>query len=946
MKRILPKLNHLLLFAATVFLLHSGPSGFAATQTWNGTGTDWNTIGNWNSAVPGTADTVLFNSTGNANPAISLAASGSAKSISFTSGAGAYTISGAGTLNLATAGSVSVDNLVTGAEAINNAITLGTGASAVTYALSSNSLNSANTLNFGAGIAGANTSTVTLTLNGVNSGLNTISGAISNGSSSALALTKDGSGTWVLGGNNTYTGVTRLVGGTVVLDYTTNTGLKLGGTTAMTLGGVNLQLSGGSGIETVVSGTTKLDGGGQLLISRSSGTQTINLGIVSQGFTSGGAVSATLVNFQTGVALTSSTTTNATSVATSILLGAASTTVGTTLGSYDWAAVDASHNIVGYSTVNTTAGTTNGFFTLAPTQNASTGGNFLVTDSVTTVQNGIGTLKIVTTSGAAQTLTLSGTMGLGAAGGILNSASGNYTITGGQINLGATGASFSQWGAGTLEIDSNIIAKAGSYFQKGGSGTLILGGTNAWPERFFIQQGAVSVGSDSNLGGASGSLAVASALTSSTNVTLVSAAPPTLVIGSSFLGSTIKTISGTAITLNANANADISSSTAVPYAIAPIIVLNGGTLEASASFSLSETGAAVQNRSIVLGNDTVNGGGAANAGNGGTIQVDSNATLTVPGVISGGGSLTKTGAGTLVLSASNSYSGVTQLNGGVLNVGVAQGASGPIGGSNTIFFGGGTLQYSAANTFDYSFRFNTGANQAISIDTNSQNVTFATGLSSSGGTLTKSGSGTLTLSVANTYTGATTVNGGTLLASGSLAGSTALTVNNAGSVLKLGASNLLKNTATLSLGVGTFDVNGKAQTLGALISLSGSSNILLSASTANLSFADSSSLSAGWTGTLTIQGWDAASLGAAGNNHLFFGNNASTLTAGQIAEISFLDPIIGGLTQTGFYSASLLPTGELVALAVPEPGTWGMLLSGFGMLLGIQRLRKNRVGTR
>ena len=47
------------------------------------------------------------------------------------------------------------------------------------------------------------------------------------------------------------------------------------------------------------------------------------------------------------------------------------------------------------------------------------------------------------------------------------------------------------------------------------------------------------------------------------------------------------------------------------------------------------------------------------------------------------------------------------------------------------------------------------------MDTNGQNVTWATALTSSGGTLTKSGgSGTLTLSGANTYTGATTISAG------------------------------------------------------------------------------------------------------------------------------------------------------------------------------------------
>jgi autotransporter-associated beta strand protein len=82
--------------------------------------------------------------------------------------------------------------------------------------------------------------------------------------------------------------------------------------------------------------------------------------------------------------------------------------------------------------------------------------------------------------------------------------------------------------------------------------------------------------------------------------------------------------------------------------------------------------------------------------------------------------------------------------------------------ANSISFGGGTLQYSAANQFDYSSRFSTAASQAVSIDTNGQNVTHATNLSSASGTVAKSGAGTLTFTAVNTYSGATTITGGAL----------------------------------------------------------------------------------------------------------------------------------------------------------------------------------------
>ncbi len=135
-----------------------------------------------------------------------------------------------------------------------------------------------------------------------------------------------------------------------------------------------------------------------------------------------------------------------------------------------------------------------------------------------------------------------------------------------------------------------------------------------------------------------------------------------------------------------------------------------------------------------------------------------NYTLQGASAITGVTGLTKTGTGTLTINNNNTYTGLTAINGGILSLGSA----GAVGTTSTISFGGGTLQYSANNTTDYSSRFSTAANQAYSIDTNGQTVAFASTLNSVGGSLTKSGAGTLTLSSYSTLLGGTTVNGGTL----------------------------------------------------------------------------------------------------------------------------------------------------------------------------------------
>src|SRR5204862_531145 len=94
---------------------------------------------------------------------------------------------------------------------------------------------------------------------------------------------------------------------------------------------------------------------------------------------------------------------------------------------------------------------------------------------------------------------------------------------------------------------------------------------------------------------------------------------------------------------------------------------------------------------------------------------------------------------------------------------------------------------------DYSGRFSSANSQAYRLDTNGQSVTLASPLISSGGTLTKLGAGTLTLTGANTYTGGTTIAAGTLQIGG--------------------AADRLPTAGSVTFTGGTLDLNGFNQTV-------------------------------------------------------------------------------------------------------------------------------------
>jgi len=241
--------KHLLVagFLSMAFLAPS-QAATVATVNWTGaSGSDWNTSSNWNTKPDSTA-TALFDTT-LSSVTNSSGTDQSVSSISFDTSAGTaggtFTIgsTGGNKLILTNAGTTQILSILDGTGktiTINAPVTLSpaSGNTAGAYTFFNNSADSSNTLNFGGAISGGTTTgTVTLTLGGANTGNNTISGLISNGSASGgVFVFKTGEGTWILGADNTFTGRLDIRGGTLKLgsNQTTARELKMGDTTSNT----------------------------------------------------------------------------------------------------------------------------------------------------------------------------------------------------------------------------------------------------------------------------------------------------------------------------------------------------------------------------------------------------------------------------------------------------------------------------------------------------------------------------------------------------------------------------------------------------------------------------------------------------------------------------------------------------------------------------------------
>ena len=617
-----------------------------------------------------------------------------------------------------------------------------------------------------------------------------ISSTIAN-NGSATGLTKSGIGSLILAPStsNTYSGTTTLNAGTLVINSASALGsgslVINGGTIDATVSGVsttNPETWSGSfafqGTNSLGQTTGAITLTASPTITLTSGPSTLSiggniggsfgLGIAGSGtlalggnntFTGGVAISGGTLQVNSAGALNSSNPNVVSfgSISAAVLnLNGNSITVGGLSGPAATGAVLASA-VSGSASATLTISGVGNYNYAGLLANGGTG-------TLTLAKSGTG-IQILSGSGGSDTYTGGTTV----SGGVLEFAADSNVPGTGTITVNAGGA-VADGGA----LDQTFL----NHIASGSLGSVALGANSSLSLNFagisaslgsmgnYTYSGTLTPNSNGYvLGGGGGLLTVSSptVLSGSNSLTLVNGGSVALTnTGNSYTGGT--TIStGTTLLISSDAASAGGDNELgqVPLTAATNITINGGTLEATGSFTLNS------NRGIALGS-----GGATFDVNGAAPS-----TLIFSGAISDSvsstGGITLTDTGTLSLGGANSYTGPTNINSGTLSTT----ATNTLPQMSAVVLGPGSTLL--LNGFSQNVGSLSGGGNVT--DNSSNNITLTIGndnttpamafygvlsdtTASNTGTLalSKVGTGLITLSGINTYSGGTTVTGGTL----------------------------------------------------------------------------------------------------------------------------------------------------------------------------------------
>ncbi len=755
-------------------------------------------------------------------------------------------------------------------------------------------------------------------------------------------LNKAGLGLLTLSGENTYSGGTTVSGGTLSVGSDTDLGDSSGGvtlhggelennanfTTARTVAivsgnGANILAAAAS---TTATYTGLISGAGGLTVGDGTHLGTVVLTNVSNSYTGGTTVSVATL-----------------SVAHDANLGDLSG--GVTLDGGELVAAN------GFSTSRTVALTANGG-TLAATAagkaifsgNLTGAGNLTIGDAVNTGTVALGgtntylgstiiasgaTLQALSATALSPTsaLTVTGTLDVHGFANEIGSLAGSGTVT----NGGSTGAVLTTGAANSSTLFSGNLedGTAGLGLSKAGTGALKLSGADSYSGATTVTAGTLQAGSltafSSNsaftvngvldlhgFSNAVGSLAGSGTVTNSGGpgpVIIVSplgsGLPATLTVGSDGTSTLFSgtLMSGTSPQIAVEPLANGNTTLALTKTGVGTLTLtgtntytggttfNGGTVAVDSDSNLG-TGALKFNggalEALSVGGGITSSKTVTLLGGGGTFIGDTTTASTLNGVISGVGSLTKSGAGALVLSAAETYSGGTAISAGVLALGNG-GATGSIVGNVT---DNGTLVFNR-----------------------SDNITFG-GIVSGTGILSQIGPGTLTLTGVNTFSGGTKVGSNSVL---SVESDTELGDAGGGITLQGGE---IETSATFS----------SARAISTLIPGVAGGNILAAATATTATY---SGIVSGSGGLVIGSSGDAGTVVLSNVNNSYTGGTTISGATLSVTSHANLGDGNGGLTLDGgeLLVANGFSTARTVALTA-NGGTLSVGAAGDGLFSG------------